>query len=315
MSGEGDRAPRRLIEPTTGRPILMAPGRQARPMHTATGGPTAARPCPFCPGEEAQTPPEVEAVRERGSRADAPGWTARAFANKYPACEVHEVLAEGAAHHEQPGDLDLPTWRAIVGLWCRRIAAIEAQPGITNAFLFKNVGAAAGASIAHNHSQVLGLSELPPRLVLEHERAARLGHCPWCKTLRRAAAEDRLVFATAAHAVVIPDPPRLPNEIWLLPTRCDDDLLRTDLDSLAAALHHLFAALAHGLDRPAFNAWLHRIPGAAFHWHFELQPRTGQMAGLELGGDMYINSVPGHVTMARLRRGQHLAAARMQEPR
>ncbi len=35
-----------------------------------------------------------------------------------------------------------------------------------------------------------------------------------------------------------------------------------------------------------------RIPRGAFHWHFELQPRTGQMAGLELGGDMYINSIP-----------------------
>ncbi|MCA8964742.1 MAG: DUF4921 family protein [Planctomycetes bacterium] len=311
MSGGGadDGAPRRLIEPTTGRPILMAPGRQARPMHTASGhGHAATKPCPFCPGEEAQTPPEVEAVREAGSRADAPGWIARAFANKYPACAVHEVIAEGAAHHEQPGDLDVATWRAVVGLWCRRIAAIEALPEVDNAYLFKNVGAAAGASIAHNHSQILGLSELPPRLVLERDRAAQLDHCPWCRVLQTAAGDDRLVFETAAHAVVIPDPPRLPNEIWLLPKRCDDDLLRTDLDSLAAALQHVFAALARGLDRPAFNIWLHRIPGAAFHWHFELQPRTGQMAGLELGGDMYINSVPPQVTMARLRRGQQPAA-------
>mgnify|MGYP001395000565 CR=1 FL=1 len=38
-------------------------------------------------------------------------------------------------------------------------------------------------------------------------------------------------------------------------------------------------ALRDALDRPACNLWLHRLPGARFHWHFELQPRTGQLAG------------------------------------
>lgn len=306
MSGrDADDAPRRLIEPTTGRPILMAPKRQGRPMHTAPGQHAAV--CPFCPGNERHTPPELDAMRTGGTAPDAPGWSVRAFPNKYPACAVHEVIAEGSEHHEQPGDLDLPTWRAAVELWQRRIAAIEAMPDIRCAYFFKNVGAAAGASIAHNHSQVLGLSELPPRLVLERDTAAQLSECPWCRTLRTAAADDRLLFASERHAVVVPDPPRLPNEIWLLPTNCADEFLRTDLDSLATSLHTLFTALRLGLDRPAFNVWLHRIPGAAFHWHFELQPRTGQMAGLELGGDMYINSVPASLTMSRLRRGLDLA--------
>ena len=47
----------------------------------------------------------------------------------------------------------------------------------------------------------------------------------------------------------------------------------------------------------------HLADNESFHWHFELQPRTGQLAGLELGGDMYINSVPAEVTAARLRDG------------
>ena len=55
--------------------------------------------------------------------------------------------------------------------------------------------------------------------------------------------------------------------------------------------------------------WLHRVPqpllhkGEHFHWHFELQPRTGQLAGLELVGDMYINSVPAQAAAQRLRDG------------
>ncbi|MBL8753835.1 MAG: DUF4921 family protein [Planctomycetes bacterium] len=293
--------PRRVIDPTTGRPILMAPLRQKRPMHTTGAGSPSA--CPFCPGNEAETPPEVDAVRTAESRADAPGWSARAFPNKFPACTHHEVVAEGARHHEQPADLDVTAWRVCLDLWQRRVRAIERRPGVACAFLFKNVGALAGASIAHNHSQLLGLDDLPPRLQLEVTTAHALPHCPWCTTLTAAEAEGRLVFRSAAHVVLAPEPPKLPHETWLLPTRCDDDFLTTDLDSLATALHALFTAVARGLGRPAFNLWLHRAPGRRLHWHFELQPRTGQMAGLELGGDMYINSVPAAVSAARLRDG------------
>lgn len=301
MVDAGDHDLRCVEDPTTGRPILMAPQRQQRPMHT--GGQARGKRCPFCQGHEADTPPEVDAVRAAGGTTDGPGWSARAFPNKYPANHHHEVIAEGRTHHEQPADLDVATWRATAALWQRRIRALETRPGVTCTFLFKNVGALAGASIEHNHSQILGLPALPPRLQLELHTARQLPECPWCATRRTAAASGRLVYAGRHHSVLVPDPPKLPNETWLLPHACDDDFLTTDLDSFAAALHALFAAIGHGLGRPAFNLWLHRVPGARFHWHLELQPRTGQMAGLELGGDMYINSMPPEVTAGKLRAG------------
>jgi len=302
MNGD-THEPRTVVDPTTGRPILMAPRRQQRPMLTGPQAHTSA--CPFCQGNEAETPPEVDAMRTPGSRRDGPGWTARAFPNKYPASQHHEVLAEGRSHSEQPCDLDVATWRDCLRLWQARVQALEAVPGVGCTFLFKNVGALAGASIAHNHSQILGLLELPPRLELEARQVQKLGRCPWCATLATAAAEGRLVFATEHHAVLVPEPPKLPHETWLLPRACSDDFLATDADSLAGALHAMFTAVQRGLGKPAFNLWLHRIPGQRFHWHFELQPRTGQMAGLELGADMYINSVTAPAAAAKLRAGLH----------
>ena len=291
-------APRTVIEPTTGRPVLLAPLRQGRPLHTAPGA--VAKPCPFCAGNEHETPPEIDAERDHGA-ADEPGWLARAFPNKYPANAHHEVIAEGREHSTHPSELDRETWRRCALLWRRRVLALEARPGIACAFLFKNVGALAGASIAHNHSQVLGLDALPPRLALELANVERLGECVFCRSITSAEREGRLVFANATHVVLAPDPPKLPNETWLLPRACDDDFATTDLDGFATALHALFTAIDGALGRPALNLWLHRVPGRRFHWHFELQPRTGQLAGLELGGDMYINSVPAAASAARLR--------------
>lgn len=295
----GDDTPQQFVDPTTGRPILMAPRRHHRPM--LTGAHAGAWACPFCPGQEHQTPPTLAAC-PLPDRAHAPAaWLARAFANKYPAGPYHEVIAEGDQHFEQPADLDVATWRAAIDLWQRRIVALEASPGVRCAFLFKNVGAMAGASIAHNHSQVLGLDQPPPRLLLEAAQAARLPRCPWCTTLASAAKEGRVIAETAHHVVLAPEPAKLPWETWLLPKRCDDEFLVTDVASLASALHMLFTAVAHELGRPAFNLWLHRLPDQPFHWHFELQPRTGHLAGLELGGDMYINSLPAVVAAERLR--------------
>lgn len=261
--------------------------------------------CPFCAGHEADTPPERDAVLDQEG-----AWRARAFENKYAATRHHEVIAEGARHHEHPCELDLATWRAALELWRRRVAYMESELGLAHAFLFKNVGARAGASIAHNHSQVIGLEQLPPRLQLELEQQRSAGRSLVEATAATAETEGRAVFANDAFVAFAPDPPKLPFETWLAPRDPRSDFFDADLDLLAEAMLAWFQALDRGLGRPDCNLWLHRISarlladGETFHWHFELQPRTGQLAGLELGGDMYINSVPAPIAAAQLRDGR-----------
>ena len=105
------------------------------------------------------------------------------------------------------------------------------------------------------------------------------------------------------YALVCPGSPKLPFETWLLPLDHGEEF--TDLrhiDSLARTLATLFRAVDVAFERPPFNMYLHRIPGADFHWHYEIQPRAGYLAGLELGGDMYMNAVPATEAAERLRR-------------
>ena len=303
------REPSLLVDPTTGRPILMAEARQSRPFLTGPAKSSNETRGPFCPANAREPPPSIDGWPLQGEPSAAPqpfaeaGWDVRVFPNKYPANGCHEVVAEGSRHADQASDLDVATWRRVVRMWQRRIRAIETMPSIGCAFLFKNVGAAAGASIVHSHSQILGLAEPPPRLLLEQQLANALPHCPWCRTIGTAQRDGRVVCETDSHVVLTPDPPKLPNEVWTLPKRCDDDFLTTDADSLGTALHTLFTAISGALKRPAWNLWLHRMPRARFHWHFELQPRTGQLAGLELGGDMYINSISAVASAEKLRLG------------
>src|SRR6478736_1766930 len=63
-------------DPLSGRLVLVAPGRAARP-HTVAPATTSAVPldCPFCPGHEDQTPPEL--YRTGDGAPGTPGWRVR----------------------------------------------------------------------------------------------------------------------------------------------------------------------------------------------------------------------------------------------
>src|SRR5579862_1414023 len=69
----------------TGTCVIVAPGRATRPVvfspPTATAA-TALESCPFCPGHEAMTPPEV--ARVGVGAPDTPGWQVRVVPNLYP---------------------------------------------------------------------------------------------------------------------------------------------------------------------------------------------------------------------------------------
>ncbi len=289
--------PRCVVDGHTGRPVLQAPQRRLRPHFF---GPDAtAKPCPFCQGSESETPPELDAARDVGTAPDGPGWTARAFRNLYPAAEHHVVVAEGRAHAEQPARIGVADWSRIVALWQRCIATMERDVG--HAFLFKNVGARAGASVAHNHSQLIGLDAAPPRIRLELAHQHATGRCAVCDDLAHAQRDGRVLHEDRGYVVFAPTTPRLPYETMLAPRRHETDFLAASADDTAVALHAWFAAVDRAFAAPPFNAYLHRLAGADFHWHFEMQLRTGNLAGLELGGDMYINSVPPAEAIARLR--------------
>src|SRR5581483_2789179 len=81
-------------DPIVGRWVIIASERAKRP-HDFKGEPQTqpeGGACPFCEGNEAMTPPEILAYRERGTHANAPGWRVRVVPNKFPALKVEGSL-------------------------------------------------------------------------------------------------------------------------------------------------------------------------------------------------------------------------------
>jgi UDPglucose--hexose-1-phosphate uridylyltransferase len=293
--------------PVNGKLTIIAPGRANRPTDSlgeTSAGPS--RPCPFCAGNEAVTPPEVDAVREPGSAPDGPGWRVRVVPNKYPALlGRHEVIVHSPDHEVELEDLDDERLLEVLEVWRRRIAA-QLEGGAVAATLIVNHGAGAGASLAHPHAQLFATPIVPPLLldeIQEFERHRnRYGGCVLCAEM--ADAGDRLVFDGAIVAWV-PAATRFAGELWLAPAEHQADVRMADLGPLAPALRRALVAVVAATGGAAFNLWLHTCPAelrGSFHWHLELAPRVSGIAGFELATDMALVGVDPEAAAAALRK-------------
>src|SRR5262245_17619323 len=73
-------------DPVVGRWVIIATERAHRPSDFEAS--VDPRTCPFCPGNEAQTPSEILSGRVRASCAEGPGWTYRVVPKKFPALRI-----------------------------------------------------------------------------------------------------------------------------------------------------------------------------------------------------------------------------------
>lgn len=283
----------------------MAPARAGRPHDV--GGPRDGAGCPFCSGREDETPPEVMAVRPAGGPPGSPGWLVRVVPNKYPAlppeCGVHEVILNTPRHVERLADLTDEEAGLAGEVWAQRVAATGADPRGLWPFLFLNQGAAAGASLQHTHTQVVGLPFAPPRLVARERAFEEAAVCPICEDLGDAG--DRLVDERDGLVAWCPRVPPLSGAVRIAPRRHASSW-EHDPGPAAAARFLRAQAQAAGerLRADAINLWLNqpRPDGSGrYHWHIDLIPRLGTLAGLELGAGVIAVAQRPEDTAARLR--------------
>lgn len=263
---------------------------------------SASTDCPFCPGHEELTPPEVLSYRQPGSRL----WSLRVVPNKYPAIRMqahpeiiggHEVIIESPQHAASLGERLFQAVQDRIVYW-RQI------PGVRYVQFFKNSGQAAGASLKHPHSQLIALPIVPKRVLEElngaREYRERYGRCFFCELLEQEHRDGaRLIVETDEFQAIAPWAPRFGFEAWILPKRHAshfDNIALPELEALWRVLRILIDKLDQAAHHPAYNLLLHSAPLhdgelAYYHWHLEILPRITSVAGFEFATGCYIGTL------------------------
>jgi UDPglucose--hexose-1-phosphate uridylyltransferase len=323
-------------DPVVDRWIIVAPERADRPNALVRALPDQddSASCPFCPGHEAMTPPELLAHRETPGRPNGPGWTMRVVPNKFPALRTeermarssgglyeamagvgaHEVIIETPEHRRQLPQQSPEQVEQLLRAAQDRIVDLSRDLRLRSVLFFKNSGAAAGASLSHPHSQLVALPLVPTEL--EQELSGARAHfeekrrCIFCDVIAQEARErSRVVLETDGFIALSPFASRGPFELLVLPREhrsVFEQSSAAELRNLANALRLSLRKLDLALGKPAYNFYLHSLPlreppSDWYHWHLEVRPVLALAAGFEWGTGLFINPTPPEEAAAFLR--------------
>ncbi len=226
----------------------------------------------------------------------------------------HEVIVETPAHVETLTALSAHHAGRVFEAYAERIRYWASTPEIQYVVVFKNVGAAAGASLRHTHSQLVATSLLPPAIRRNCRRSAdhyrRNGHCLLCDLISgEIASGTRIVAQTENFVAFCPFASRLPFLVRIAPREHAD---RFELESpsrlheVAALAQRTIASLESLFANCAYNYTVHTRPrlgirGSQFHWWMEIFPRLTKVAGFEWGSDCFINPITPEMAAQQLR--------------
>lgn len=313
-------------DPITGRWVIIATDRARRPddFTRERVTPRDGRICPFCPGNEARTPPEVLAYRSGGAPNRA-GWHLRVVPSKFPALRVegsldregegpydrmngvgaHEVIIETANHNASPGSLTEKEYADTFFAFRDRMADLKKDRRLRYILVFKNYGEGAGATLEHPHSQLIALPIVPKRVIEEMDGAKRhfdyRERCIYCDIIQHEAkVQQRVVLETDQFIVLCPYASRFPFEVWIMPRRHASHYETIDtgaVRNLAWVTRVLMRKMEKALELPPFNmivstAPLQDPPYEYMHWHIQIIPKLTRVAGFEWGTGFYINPTP-----------------------
>ena len=179
-----------------------------------------------------------------------------------------------------------PEIERVLSAYRDRILDLKQDRRLRHILVFKNHGAAAGATLEHSHSQLIALPIVPDFVREELDGARRhfaeKERCVFCDIVRQELADRRRVIIENADIVALaPYAPRFAFETWLLPKRHAarfEHAPRHEYESLARLLKALLQRMDRALELPAYNLIVHTSPfsedtAEVYHWHLELMPK------------------------------------------
>lgn len=313
----------------TGQWVIFAANRHKKPyafkhMHTVLDNMESD--CPFCPGNETETPKTKFCTKKDGK------WCIRVFDNMYPAIDidkyekdedsfyisksgrgVHELIVDTPDHKIQTSQLSTDEFADVVKVMKERLINARDTEGVEYVQIFKNNGPMAGASISHSHWQVMGIPFVPEEQEKYSESFSKYkrenNHCLMCDIIKHEREKKiRIVDETEKFIALSPYASRVSFEIWVVPKKHMSSLAELkEEDMLDFA--EIFLKMLNKVDKLragvcyniGFEDETSKSEKGVHHWYVKIMPRISAMAGFEYSTYGYINPVLPEAATKRLR--------------
>jgi UDPglucose--hexose-1-phosphate uridylyltransferase len=270
-------------DPATGKWVLVRPhGRDQRDSDPGR--------CPFCPGNESLTPPEIASYRPPAGASNGSGWEVRVFPERDPYFVIEEdlvregigmfdristrgaseIVVESPDHEMTLDSADEVQVERVLWMYRDRVKDLKRDLKIRNVVVTRRHGKP-GSRIRHPYSRILAapivFDDLRNELTQAREYYAYKRRCVFCDTIREEIASgDRLIQVTPHFAAFVPYAARVPFEVRVLPRRhasAFEEIASEEVADLARMLKGLAGLLIKGIGDPSYELTLHTSPNLA----------------------------------------------------
>ncbi len=247
--------------------------------------------CPFCKENQSM----IEEVIDEVYIVDD---CLRIVKNKYPIVDetlggVHDVVIDTMYHHKKPREYTLEHWTTLWEMIQRRIVDLANQD-FALIQLFKNSGTEAGASIAHEHWQIIALKERPLTRQNHYQcvkEAINRGECSICNNKVGQLEQE------GKWQSIVPTYPTVAREIWITTSQHNHVFERWNHEDFLAISKLIKQALQGYYElygEMAYNICLMMGPKedvGSYHEVIKLLPRTTKIAGFELATGCMVHEI------------------------
>jgi UDPglucose--hexose-1-phosphate uridylyltransferase len=287
------------FDPVSNQWVVIARNRQGRPMEFLQLETQQQHLlCPFCIGNEEETPPARATYRSDGSQVEnsdeAVDWVVRIVPNKYPMFESQSIVSESQKRNwknpspyriadingeqevlvcsprhitsisELQDDELLVTFAAMQD----RLRVFEVNKSVLHAMAFFNCRSTAGASLSHIHMQLIGSPIVSDELKLRPERnqaqlektgRSLIETCAQWEVESR----SRMIYQSEHFYVFCPFASRFPFQVWLVPKHSQHHFASCPAemrDELARSCRWLVSSIERFAEQPGYNLLLHQAP-------------------------------------------------------
>ncbi len=282
-----------IFDPLTGEPTLLATNRAKRTDQTGAVSSVIPNQKPekpvdiFAKGNEHLTPPTLY--------QDEDDWNVRAFANKFPLMEDHEIIVHSPSADLDIADLPHEQNVRIIRAYLNRAHFHQEQD--KEVIIFNNRGKTAGASIIHPHSQIVAAKGFPGHL--EAEKNASLhyfnehGRSYWEFEIEdELKYQKRIIHESNHHVLYVPYASRWSYEMRLTPKAHRPNfsyINEPEINDFAKMLKGALKAYDSLFNKPDRNFWIHTMRYEPYHWHVGFLPHIKVFGALEMGCGIWVS--------------------------
>jgi UDPglucose--hexose-1-phosphate uridylyltransferase len=223
--------------------------------------------------------------------------------NKYPVVPdsgYQELIVESKRHDANLRDLSDAHLLRLLEVIQDRIRYIYREKDARYVAFFRNYGLGSGGTQPHPHSQLYGLSFLPPQVQKEMVRMNEVfrttGRCILCEMVEHEEGiRERTLFENEGAIAWVPSASPNPMEIWVSTKKhfgAFPDVKNSDLLMFHDVFRQTVRLFETRIGGAPYNILLFSFPeGEGTHFRFIFFPRLFPYSGFVMGNGTYINSI------------------------